>query len=64
MAPTWLFGGYRLPVTRGLMGSVPETDAVELDPKYRIFGEPQKSMEICTEFELVFVFDEFLFQIA
>tara|TARA_B110000196_G_scaffold18709_1_gene14749 strand:+ start:225 stop:365 length:141 start_codon:yes stop_codon:yes gene_type:complete len=46
------------------MGSVPETDAVELDPKYRIFGEPQKSMEICTEFELVFVFDEFLFQIA
>ena len=44
MAPTWLFGGYRLPVTRGLMGSVSETDAVELDPKYRIFGEPP----ICT----------------
>jgi len=63
MAPTWLFGGYRLPVTRGLMGSVSETDAVELDPKYRIFGEPRKSIEICTELELVLVLDELRFQI-
>ena len=46
MAPTWLFGGNMVPVTRGLMGSGPETDAVELDPKYRIFGEPQKSIEM------------------
>ena len=61
MAPTWLFGGYRLPVTRGLMGSVPETDAVELDPKYRIFGESLKSIEMWHRIELVLVFDELRF---
>ena len=44
MAPSWLFGGNKQPVTRGLTSNVWKTDAVELDPKYRIFGEPP----ICT----------------
>ena len=63
MAPSWLFGGSMVPVTRGLMGSVRKTDAVELDPKYRIFGESQKSIEIRHRIELVLVFDELRFDI-
>jgi len=40
MVPNWLLGGKGLPVTRGIMRNARKNDAVELNQKSRVFGEP------------------------